>query len=130
MQLHFEHALPGRCGHQTVPFEKCHLTSLLRRGSPLQPLVEPEQQGGVIRCYTLNDLHDHLDPHGIEVRIQILNQSDARSSGIRCLRSSNCGISTGPVAGRIPVWGHHEDEAVILYGVPAGAGPDLGVIVR
>jgi hypothetical protein len=29
MQLHFRHALPDHCGHQTIPFKERQLTSLL-----------------------------------------------------------------------------------------------------
>jgi hypothetical protein len=47
--------------------------------------LSQNSKGGAIRCHTLDDLHDHLDPHDIEVRIQIPNQAGARSSSIRCL---------------------------------------------
>jgi hypothetical protein len=41
-RLHFGHALPDRCGQHMVPLEIHPLTSLLQRGSPPGPLVEPK----------------------------------------------------------------------------------------
>jgi hypothetical protein len=75
-------------------------------------------------------LHDRLDSHGVEVQIQVPNQASARSSGIRCLRSPNSGLSTGVVVGLIPIHGHNKDEAVVFCEIPIGAGPDLGVVIR
>jgi hypothetical protein len=34
------------------------------------------------------------------------------------------------VVRRIPVQGHHEDEATLPAGVPVGTYPDFGVVIR
>jgi hypothetical protein len=77
----------------------------------------------------LNRFHDGLELHDVQILIQILDQSVAWCPGIRCFRSSDGGIPARAIMRRFLSRGHYDDEATLFYGVPAGATPDLRVIV-
>jgi hypothetical protein len=103
--------------------------SLWWQGLPPQPLVELGQQGGNNRVPCAGWLHNRLDLNSIDVRIQVLDQATARCSSIECFWYSNGGISTGAVVWPITIWGHHEDKATAIHGLPVGTGPNLRVAV-
>jgi hypothetical protein len=50
----------------------------------LSPLLCQSDKGRAFRCHTLNWLHNSLEPHGVEVRVQILDHPIIGRSGIRC----------------------------------------------
>jgi hypothetical protein len=77
----------------------------------------------------LDGLHDSLEPNGVEVWIKILDHPIIGRPRVERFRSPNGEISAGAVVRWIPVQGHHEDEATLPDGIPAGTYPDLGIII-
>jgi hypothetical protein len=86
-------------------------------------------KGGAFRCHTLNWLHYSLEPHGVEVWIQILDHSIIRRPGIGRLWPPDGGISARPIVWRCSNRSHHNDKVTLLDGVPTGTCPDLGVVI-
>jgi hypothetical protein len=46
------------------------------------------------------------------------------------LKIPDGGISAGTVVRRCSGWGHHDNKATLIGGVPTGASPDLRVIIN
>jgi hypothetical protein len=96
----------------------------------LSPMLSQGEEGVTFWIHALNRLHGGLEPHGVEILIQIPDQFVARCPGIWCFWSPDGGIFTGAIMRRFSGRDHHDDdEATLLCGVPVGATPDLRVIV-
>jgi hypothetical protein len=96
----------------------------------LSPLMCQCNKGRTFRCQALDRLHDSLEPHDIEIRIQVLDHSIVGHLGVGCLSSPNGGISTGAVVRWIPDWIHHEDQVTLFGRVPASTYLNLRVVIR
>jgi hypothetical protein len=76
-------------------------------------LLSQNNKGRAFRCHPLDGLHDNLELNGVEIHIQIPDHYIIGRPSIGCFRSSNDGVSAGAVIRRIPIRGHHEDEATL-----------------
>jgi hypothetical protein len=92
------------------------------------PLLGQSHQRRVLRYHTLDRLHDCLEPHGIEVWIEVLNHSMAGCPCIRRFRSSNGWVSAGAILRRHPSRAHHSDAVSLDGKVLGDAAPDLWVV--
>jgi hypothetical protein len=95
----------------------------------LSPLLCQSNKWRAFRCHALNWLYNSLEPHGFEVRIQILDHSIIGHPGIGRFRSPDDGISVGAILWWCSGRGHHDDKETLIGGVPTDASPDLGVII-
>jgi hypothetical protein len=76
----------------------------------------------------LDRLHDCLESHDIEVRIEVPNNSVVRCPSIGRFRSLDSWVSAGAVLRRRPSGAHHVDAMSLDGRVPGGAAPHLRVV--
>jgi hypothetical protein len=76
----------------------------------------------------LNWLHDCLEPDGVEVYINILNDYVAWYLCIGRFRSPNGWVSARSILRRCPGGTHHANATGLDGRVPADVVPDLGVV--
>jgi hypothetical protein len=91
----------------------------------LGPLLGQSHQWGVLRDHTMDQLHDGLESNGIEVWIEISNNSIAGCSCIGCFRSSDGWIPIGTVTERRSGGTNHADTVGLDGRVPVNATHNL-----
>jgi hypothetical protein len=83
-----------------------------------------------LRDHALDRLHDGLEPNGVEVRIEIPNDSVASCSCIRRFRSPDGWVYVGTILRWCPDKTHHVDTAGFDSRVPADTAPDLRIVFK